>query len=107
MGNDCWNEMIVLGCESEIKLFFDTEIKNVTEYEIFVRVNDKRQLHFRIWSKNNPDFEWLEQLLVKYPSLWIKNLWREECGNAGVWIGSKHNIQNLSWFDQPLYDIVI
>ena len=57
-----------------------------------------------IWSPWAPDFEWLSNLLTKYPDCWIKNEWDEEGGMAGVWVGfvDKNNskiIKQMDWVD--------
>jgi hypothetical protein len=54
-------------------------------------------LSFHIWSRWLPDFPWLEGLHKKYPLIWIKNIWKEERGKAGVWVGDKDNIQRFVW----------
>jgi hypothetical protein len=64
----------------------------------------RRGIIFNIWSAWNPDFEWLESLIHKYPNCWIKNEWSEEGGFAGVWIGRVDNnnepvIESLTWED--------
>jgi len=64
----------------------------------------RRGIIFNIWSPWNPDFEWLESLILKYPNCWIKNEWSEEGGFAGVWIGHVDNnnepvIESLTWED--------
>lgn len=102
MGNDCWNDIIVLGNANDIKNF-EKEFKKVPNDFLKISVNKEHELQFSIWSKNQPDFEWLENLLIKYPSCWIKNLWQEEGGSAGVWIGSKDGIQKLDWIQMPFY----
>jgi hypothetical protein len=63
-----------------------------------------RGIMFEIWSAWNPDYEWLESLLDKYPNCWVKNEWCEEGGFAGVWVGFVNNnnekiIKDLTWDD--------
>jgi hypothetical protein len=56
-----------------------------------------------MWSPWNPDYEWMESLLQKYPNCWVKNEWSEEAGIAGVWVGFVVNnqpiVRNLAWED--------
>jgi hypothetical protein len=56
-----------------------------------------------MYSKNQPDFKWLDSLLDKYPNCWVKNEWNEEGGLAGVWVGSvidnKKIIKEMDWRD--------
>ena len=58
---------------------------------------------FRIWSAWHPDFDWLESLLTKYPSCWVKDIWIVEDGQAGVWIGTERKgekeIRQFLWDD--------
>ena len=100
MPNDCWNSMTVTGTREDIDRFFVEEFKDVPEWALKVHVRGVEGLIFRLWSRWSPDFKWLEGLLEKYPSLWVKNSWKEEGGLAGVWVGSKANeIQRLEWQD--------
>jgi hypothetical protein len=57
-----------------------------------------------MWSAWNPNYEWLESLLDKYPNCWVKNEWSEEGGFAGVWVGYFNNknekiVKQMDWDD--------
>ena len=114
MPNDCWNHMTIT-CEN---LEAVGELNNLIFNELKHEEGNKRVYHetvnmikrgtrgiiFDIWSAWNPNYEWLESLLDKYPNCWIKNEWSEEGGFAGVWIGcvNKNNekvIKELQWDD--------
>jgi len=113
MPNDCWSHMTIT-CENPEAV---CELNKLIFNELKHEENDKRVYHetvemikrgtrgiiFDIWSAWNPDYEWLESLLEKYPNCWIKNEWSEEGGCAGVWIGYNNNnekiIKNLQWDD--------
>jgi len=135
MPNDCWNRMTITCLEYEYTEELKNLIKNELQYE--EKENDekndeekdkenkegqpkyheivrmircgRRGIIFEIWSPWNPDYEWLEGLLDKYPNCWIKDEWSEEGGNAGVWVGynSSNNqnnekekmIQSFAWDD--------
>jgi len=99
MPNDCWNKMTVTGSDEDIDKFVLEEFKDVPEWAHEIQVRGKGGLMFRLWSRWLPDYDWLNGLLVKYPSLWVKNQWYEEGGNAGVWIGSKDEVKRLEWFE--------
>ena len=100
MPNDCWNRMTVTGTKDVIDLFFVEEFKGVPEWAHEIFVKGVEGLQFKLWSRWQPDFEWLEGLLIKYPGIWVKNLWYEEGGLAGVWIGSaEKGIKRLDWED--------
>lgn len=105
MPNDCWNH-ITITCEredetGELHSLFVNELQNNTTIEIHKKA--KRGIIFDIWSAWNPDYEWLESLLFKYPNCWVKNEWSEESGIAGVWVGFVINnqpiVRNLAWED--------
>jgi hypothetical protein len=105
MPNDCWNH-ITITCEledktGELQSLFVNELQNNTTVEIIKKA--KRGIIFDIWSAWNPDYEWLESLLYRYPNCWVKNEWNEEAGNAGVWVGyvvdNKPVVRHLAWED--------
>lgn len=106
MPNDCWNSMTVTGSEEDIKRFQKEDFKQtngepIPEWALKILHKGNEGLMFRLWSRWQPDFKWLEGLLDKYPSLWIKNVWDEEGGDEGVWVGTKRSgeikIQRLEW----------
>ena len=102
MPNDCWNRMTVTGTEEDVGRFYVEEFKDAPEWAYEIIVKGVEGIQFRLWSRWQPDFVWLEGLLKKYPSLWVKNIWHEEGGLAGVWIGggdSKGEIKRLEWHD--------
>ena len=101
MPNDCWNLMTVTGTKEDIDRFFLEELKNeVPDYPHKIYRRGVEGLDFRIWSPWHPNFEWLEKLFSKYPSIWVKNMWHEEGGLAGIWIGSlKDGIKRFDWED--------
>ena len=113
MPNDCWNR-ITITCEN---IEFAEELNNLIINELKHKEDDKYVYHetidmlkrgtrgiiFSLLSAWNPDYEWLDGLLDKYPNCWIKNEWIEEGGFAGVWIGFVENnekiIKQLTWDD--------
>lgn len=105
MPNDCWNRMTVTGNEEDVGRFYVEEFKDVPEWAYEIYVKGVEGIQFRLWSRWQPDFAWLEGLLKKYPSLWVKNIWHEEGGMAGVWIGGDSSgsdssrIKRLEWDD--------
>ena len=66
-----------------------------------VRHRSPRHLVVRYEFRNSPVYEYLKQLLIVYPTLWIKNDYKTETGNCGLWIGrmcnGAHAIQELEW----------
>jgi hypothetical protein len=105
MPNDCCNH-ITITCENphvrdELTSLVENELQNENVRMI---KQGRRGIIFDVWSPWNPDYEWLEGLVDKYPNCWIKNEWYEEGGLAGVWIGFINNrnektIQDFTWDD--------
>jgi hypothetical protein len=114
MPNDCWNH-ITITCENdsgndELNQLIKNELQSNDGEDYYYHETvtmikrGRRGIIFDIWSAWNPNYEWLESLLNKYPNCWIKNEWSEEGGLAGVWVGfMKYNnqpiIQTLTWDD--------
>jgi len=104
MPNDCWNH-ITITCEredetGELQSLFVNELQHET---IQVVKKARRGIIFDMWSAWNPEYEWLESLLYRYPNCWVKNEWSEEGGVAGVWVGymdeSQPVVRHLAWED--------
>ena len=86
MPNDCWNHITMTFKNSEeLNLLIENELKNNPTIKIVEQ--GKKGIIFKLTSDWRPDFKWFECLILKYPSSWIKNEWKEEGGQAGVWIG--------------------
>ena len=91
MPNNCWNHLTIISHNNSHEL--DTLISNEFTHNENVKIIQKgpNGIRLTLWSAWQPDFEWFEGLLVKYPSCWIKNEWDEEGGIAGVWVGYMNN----------------
>ena len=99
MPNDCWNSMTIIADKGDLYALMAIEFKDVPEWALQIKRRGVEAVLLNLWSKWHPDFKWLEQLLVKYPSCWVKNDWSEEGGDAGVWIGCAKTgeIKRLDW----------
>ena len=84
MPNHCWNKITITGSKEDIYEFTKNECKDVPEWALKIHDKGLRGIYFDIWSPWVADFEWLESLLVKYPSVWVKDLWHAEDGQAGA-----------------------
>ena len=108
MPNDCWNRMTLVATKEDIDRFLTEEFIDVPEWAYEIYVKGVEGLQFKLWSRWQPDFQWLEGLLIKYPSMWIKNFWQEEGGLAGVWVGSsKKGVKRLQWEDMCIEENAI
>jgi hypothetical protein len=103
MPNDCWNHMTITGNKSDIAKLIASEFLIVPSWCLqFIKKREEGVI-FKLWSPWKPDFPWLESLIDKYPSCWVKDEWNEEGGMAGVWVGTARegvrDIKELSWRD--------
>ena len=116
MPNSCWNVFTIIGETDVIEQIYETELKQL---EDIISPEDKPIIHFikrsdtgikfELYSKWEPDKEWINNLMSKYPSVFLKNEWSEEGGCAGVIVGGTlHNkvypIKEMSWVDVPIED---
>lgn len=66
-----------------------------------VTYRSEKYIVFSYEYRNFPIHEYLEELLVTYPTCWIKNTYRTEEGKCGMWIGrfrgEEPEIQELTW----------
>ena len=105
MPNDCWNEIEIASGEENIKSIYLNEVLPLLKYHHSNRIIRmcNRGLIIKIWTPNIPDYEFLENLLEKYREVHIKNIWTEEGGYGGAWVGSYNykeqetKIQNFKW----------
>lgn len=101
MPNDCWNNITFTADPGDLYAFINIEFKDTPEWALSIKKQGSGAVFLRLWSRWLPDFVWLEGLLTKYPSCWIKNEWNEEGGTEGVWVGSmrtgKKQIQRMVW----------
>ena len=101
MPNDCWNHITFTSDPGDLYAFINIEFKDTPEWALSIKKQGSGAVFLRLWSRWLPDFVWLEGLLTKYPSCWIKNEWNEEGGTEGVWVGSmrtgKKQIQRMVW----------
>ena len=91
--------------KKQIKSIYNEKIKPILEYHPDNRIIRlcKRGIIVKIWTRNQPDYTFLEHLLEKYKEVHIKNIWTEEGGYGGAWVGSydykkgETKIQNFKW----------
>lgn len=106
MPNVCSNYFtITSGNTVELQTLVATELTRGEGAEFYERnivftKNCPHGIQFRQHTKWRPDYEWMQRIVVKYPTCWVKNEWIEEGGMAGVWVGSLTNgIQSMIWED--------
>lgn len=53
--------------------------------------------------RNEPVYEYLSQLLAAHPTIWLKNEYKTEDGDRGLWVAryikGSQSIQKLEWFE--------
>jgi hypothetical protein len=97
MPNDCWNKYTIKGTHEQIKLIMTTEFKEIKPEHFQNFLQGKEVFIFRLWSPNRPNKEFIENLFEKYEGIWIKNIWQEEGGLAGILVGKKDELQEIVW----------
>jgi hypothetical protein len=106
MPNNCWNYIVFSGDKEDVEAFILEEFVGVPNWALDIKKRGQEAVYLKVWSHSMPDFVWLEGLLEKYPSCWIKNNWTEEGGNAGIWIGmdcsGKKLITRFDWHDMSI-----
>lgn len=118
MPNECDNYITIITYhnQEELENLITNELErveeNVSMYNVYkdnVRMvkRGKKGIIFHTTSSWNPNYDWLEGMLDKYPNCRIKNEWIEEGGIAGVWVGYVNNdnnkiIKNMSWNDMSI-----
>lgn len=106
MPNDCWSHITITASREELAELMNNEFPDTPDWAFRVKHRGLEGVIFDLWSAWYPDFAWLTSLLTKYPTCWVKNEWKEEGGNAGVWIGTKRygivKIERLDWDDMCL-----
>lgn len=114
MPNDCWNYMTFI-CEKnekeskELELLFNREFeeKKIPERGLIIHYKGCNGIQLSVWSAWGADYEWLNELLKKYPNCWIKNQWYEEGGGSGLFVGGflngiKQKTIETSWDELPI-----
>jgi hypothetical protein len=97
MPNSCWNIITIKATEEQIRRIIETEFRSIPQWAVQIQEIGCQALLFRLWSRNNPAIDFMNNLWDSYPQIWIKNSWSEEGGFAGVIVGKKNNIQDLMW----------
>jgi hypothetical protein len=50
-----------------------------------------------VWTLEFPPNAFLKNLIQKYPSIQIKNNWKDSYNNEGIWVGSLQTEQSMKW----------
>ena len=79
---------------------------------VTIKTHAEKGLCLTMISKWEPVKSWIVSKLEEYPSLWIKNIWNEEGGTAGVIVGGcidgcmgdqhREPLKELRWIDMCL-----
>lgn len=104
MPNDCQNHISIVCHENpdQLQQLYDNELNKDN-----VIHKSKQGILFNYITAWNPDFEWLDSLVEKYPLCWIKNEWDEEGGTAGVYVNGTLNEEKQERLSVHWNDICI
>jgi hypothetical protein len=106
MPNDCWNYLTITADEEELAEILKEEFKDNSPDNFTILQRGKEAVSCKMWSAWHPNFVWMEGLLEKYPTVWVKNTWSVEDGEAGVWVGTGRggtkSIRQLTWEDMSI-----
>lgn len=95
MPNDCWNRITIKATNAQIRDILLHEFVHLPAWKFeLVRVGNSA-LIVKIISAWDPDREFISKLFDTYDGIWIKNVWSEEGGNAGIIVGNKESFQEL------------
>ena len=97
MPNDCWNVLTVKATNEQIRAMLTREFTDVPPWAFKLLQASEEVLIFKIWSRWTPDKARMDRLFNTYQGIWIKNEWNEEGGLAGVIVGTKDELQELTW----------
>lgn len=82
-------------------------------YDYRLAVHGREGIEVLFSTAWDPPTEFLEKICERYPKTWIKCIWREEGGMAGVWIGrsnpepdGKPLVEEFTWQDLCLEEQV-
>jgi len=102
MPNDCNNRITITSpVETDIITILDDiiDIPNTTVHQ-----SGKNGMRCTIITGWAPDYQWIEELIKKYPSCWVKNEWLSEDGQAGIWVGDCNKHSTFEWIDLSIED---
>jgi len=105
MPNECSNYITITTtaetAEADIQSILQ-EIQSKSRRLVIITQRNKAGLRCKYITDWEPNFEFIETLLERYPLIWIKNEWISEDGTAGIFVGEINNIQSLCWQDLSL-----
>lgn len=115
MSTDCTNTITIISgdaddldefIQNELQIHEDDDDHADGEYEFVENVvkRGRNGIQFEYITSSAPPLEWLQEVLGRYPSFWIKNEWNEEGGKAGVWLCSvgendEQIVKSFEWID--------
>ena len=97
MPNDCWNNITIKATNEQIRTILTSEFTNVPAWAFTLFQVGQEVLYFKLWSRWSPDRDFMDKLLNTYAGIWIKNVWDEEGGVAGVIVGTKGYLRSFDW----------
>jgi Ferredoxin-like domain in Api92-like protein len=98
MPNDCSNRLTITSTSENDIIYILQEIHKEIPNAI-LKQNSNLGIRVNFITAWQPDIQFIETIVDKYPSVWIKNDWISEDGKSGVWVGKKNNIKSMDWED--------
>jgi hypothetical protein len=113
MANDCWNYITIRSTNREeiLKLveYLDRYEKENThensDFTLTYKHKKELYLEFRMFSKWQPNYELLEDIVKQHKGCILKNIWNEEGGVNGIFLCEYDNeinelkTQKFNWMD--------
>ena len=97
MPYNCWNKITIKATTEQITQIITTEFIT-TKPEHFQHFLQGKEVYiFRIHTENNPNKDFMNHLFEKYEGIWIKNIWQSEDGMCGIIVGTKGDLNEISW----------
>ena len=97
MPNDCWNHLSIKGTADQIDQIVACGFAEFPQWAYAVDSRGPEALVCRVWSRERPCLDFMNQLRNNHAGLWIKNTWSEEGGMAGIIVRSEETNIEVEW----------
>jgi hypothetical protein len=98
MPNECSNHLTITSTSENDIVNILQEINKAIP-NIVIKQNSKLGIRVNFITPWKPNFQFIENIVDKYPMAWVKNEWISEDGTSGIWVGKKNSIKTMDWED--------